>query len=143
MRRALAKRSGASPIYQALEALGSSGLRLRRRPPPPARRYLDPSGSSGVDDSMVTAVAEANSRCGADPLLAQSDDCSQGQFTQFRRSLPHRHRRVLLAGADRSGRPIYMGGVVEIGGDAAQSIISATELSLIGILFGTAGQVWW
>ncbi len=51
---------------------------------------------------------------------------SPGHFTQFRRSLPHRHGRVSFAGAERSSWPIFMEGAVESGELAAQSLM-ATE----------------
>lgn len=48
---------------------------------------------------------------------------SPGQFSPFRRSLPHRHCRIRLAGAERSSWPIFMEGAVESGEQAADSTI--------------------
>jgi monoamine oxidase len=45
-----------------------------------------------------------------------------GRFVDFRRSLPHRHRRIHFAGAERSSWPIYMEGAVESGELAAAAI---------------------
>lgn len=49
-----------------------------------------------------------------------------GRFSQFRRSLPHRHRRVRFAGAERSSWPLFMEGAVESGEQAADSTIRAS-----------------
>lgn len=49
-----------------------------------------------------------------------------GRFTEFRRSLPHRHRRVCFAGAERSSWPIYMEGAVE-SGELVARFLTATD----------------
>jgi monoamine oxidase len=49
---------------------------------------------------------------------------SAGHFTDFRRSLPHRHGRVHFAGAERSNWTIYMEGAVESGELAARSVMA-------------------